>query len=250
MGRITETVKALIIVNVIFYIGSHLIGSNAFDYLSIWFPENNNFRYWQIFTHMFMHHPTFYMHIVFNMLGLWMFGTPLEKMWGRNRFLFFYFSSGLGAVILPYIIDYYTFNSVLSSLTEAGYNAESIVSLLNEGKFMPSWADVIGQGKLDSFTQIFMTNSLGASGAIMGLLVAFGISFPNAKLMLIFLPIPIKAKYFIPVLLGYEIISGFTGGVSVFGVNVGHWAHVGGALFGLIMAWYWKKNSFNNKRWN
>mgnify|MGYP000719439925 FL=1 len=82
----------------------------------------------------------------------------------------------------------------------------------------------------------------------MGLLAAYGVSFPNAKLMLIFLPVPISAKYFIPLILAYEIISGYTGGNSMFGVNVAHFAHVGGALTGLIIAWYWRKNQF--KRWN
>jgi membrane associated rhomboid family serine protease len=84
----------------------------------------------------------------------------------------------------------------------------------------------------------------------MGILVAFGMLFPNSKLMLIFLPIPIKAKIFIPLLLGYEIISGFTGGSSMFGFNVGHFAHVGGALTGFILMFFWKKNQFDKYRWN
>jgi membrane associated rhomboid family serine protease len=92
--------------------------------------------------------------------------------------------------------------------------------------------------------------SLGASGAIMGLLVGFGMLFPNTPLMLIFLPIPIKAKYFIPAVVLLDIILGFTGGSSIFGANIAHWAHVGGALTGLIIAWYWKKNNMNSHRWN
>jgi membrane associated rhomboid family serine protease len=199
---------------------------------------------------MFMHHPTFYMHILFNMLGIYMFGSPLEEMWGRNKFLFFYFSSGIGAVLLPLAIDYYQFSSSINLLVESGYNQSDVLSILNEEKYNPQWAEVLGDSKLKSFLTAFNTSSLGASGALMGLLVAFGLSFPNVGLMLIFLPIPIKAKYFIPVLLAYEVVSGFMGGSSIFGVNVAHWAHVGGALTGFIMAYYWKKNSFNNKRWN
>lgn len=250
MGRLTPTVKHLIIINVLLFIACKVVGPQAFDLLSIWFPENDKFHFWQVISHMFMHHPTFYMHILFNMLGIYMFGSPLEEMWGRNKFLFFYFSSGIGAVLLPLAIDYYQFSSSINLLVESGYNQSDVLSILNEEKYNPQWAEVLGDSKLKSFLTAFNTSSLGASGALMGLLVAFGLSFPNVGLMLIFLPIPIKAKYFIPVLLAYEVVSGFMGGSSIFGVNVAHWAHVGGALTGFIMAYYWKKNSFNNKRWN
>ncbi|HPF11715.1 MAG TPA: rhomboid family intramembrane serine protease [Flavobacteriaceae bacterium] len=250
MGRITDTVKHLIIINVLFFIGSKIFGNTAFDLLSLWFPENKNFHVWQIITHMFMHHPTFYFHIIFNMLGIYMFGSPLEQIWGKWRFLFFYFSCGIGAVLLPMAIDYYHFSDSLNLLLENGFDKAEILNVLNNGQYDTRWADVLGQDQLNQLLNLFNQNSLGASGALMGLLVAFGMYFPNAALMLIFLPIPIKAKYFIPLLLAYEIISGFTGGTSLFGINVGHWAHVGGALMGLVITYYWKKNSFNNRRWD
>ncbi len=250
MMRITETVKHLIIINVLVFIGCQVVGDKAFALLSMWFPENDNFQIWQIFTHMFMHHPTFYLHILFNMLGIWMFGSPLEQMWGRNKFLFFYFSCGLGAVLIPLLIDYVQFNSIISPLLADGLDKETLVSILNQEKYNPDWVKTIGESNWNSLQKIFYSNSLGASGALMGLLVAFGMSFPNAELMLIFLPIPIKAKYFIPLLLGYEVISGLTGGNSMFGVSVAHFAHVGGALTGFIIMWYWKKNQFNKNRWD
>lgn len=250
MGRLTNTVKHIIIINVLLFVACKVIGPRAFDLLSIWFPENDNFQFWQVISHMFMHHPTFYMHIIFNMLGVYMFGSPLEEMWGRNKFLFFYFSSGIGAVLLPMAIDYYNFNTGINMLVDSGLDRNNIMSILNEGKYNPGWASVMGEAKLQSFLTTFNTNSLGASGALMGLLVAFGLSFPNVSLMLLFLPIPIKAKYFIPALLAYEVISGFMGGASIFGVNVAHWAHVGGALTGFVMAYYWKRTSFNSTRWN
>ena len=248
MGRITETVKVLLIVNVLFFVGSLLTSSS--DLLSVWFIENDNFGYWQIVTHMFMHSQTFFPHIIFNMLALWMFGTPLEQMWGRNKFLFFYFSAGIGAHFFSLAIDYYQFNSALNILVESGFNKTEILALMNEGKYMPIWQDILSLDDYEKFARTFYGSSLGASGAVMGLLVAFGLSFPNVKLMLLFFPVPIKAKYFIPLIVGYDIIAGLSGGASIFGVNIGHWAHVGGALIGFIIAYYWKKNSFNQNRWD
>lgn len=199
---------------------------------------------------MFMHHKTFYPHIIFNMLGIWMFGSAVENYLGRNKFLFLYFSAGLGAVLLPWLIDSFSFSSLISPLIENGFDKDYILSTLNEGKVDTRWKDIIGQPNLEKLTRIFFSSSLGASGALMGLLVAFGMLFPNAKLMMIFLPIPIKAKIFIPLLLGYEIISGMTGGNSMFGVSVAHFAHVGGALTGFIIMYFWKKDQFNQNRWD
>ena len=88
MGRVTETVKVIIIINILFFVGSLI--TNSSDLFAVWYPENPNYGAWQILTHMFMHSQTFYLHIIFNMLGVWMFGSPLEQMWGRNKFLFFY----------------------------------------------------------------------------------------------------------------------------------------------------------------
>lgn len=240
-------VKHLIIINVLVFIGCKFLGDGVFDMLSIWFPENQNFKIWQVITHMFMHHPTFYMHIAFNMLGIWMFGSPLERMWGKWKFLFFYFSCGIGAVILPLLIDYYNFYSIINPVIESGFTKEQIVLALNDGRLNP---ELFSPENFEKLTRLFYSPSMGASGALMGLLVAFGMSFPNAELMLIFLPIPIKAKYFIPLLLCYEIISGITGGNSMFGVTIAHFAHLGGALIGFVMMWYWKKTQFNQNRWD
>ena len=263
MRGITDTVKHLIIINVVFWIGTLVVGEYGVvftEWFAMHFPMNDSFKPWQIITRMFMHASyvnmgngasIFILHILFNMLGIWMFGSPVEQMLGRNKFLLFYFSCGLGALILPLVIDYYNFYSITSTLVESGnYTMDSIVSILNEGKYYTEWDTIIGKDKVQTLVQTFNTSSLGASGALMGLLVAFGMSFPNSSLMLIFLPIPIKAKYFIPLLLGYEIISGLAGGSSMFGFSVGHFAHIGGALTGFLIMWYWKKNQFNKKRWD
>jgi len=248
MNRLTETIKHLIIINVIFFIALKFLGESVYNSFAIWFPENEKFKVWQVFTHMFMHHPTFYLHILMNMFGLWMFGTPLEQMWGKKKFLFFYFSAGLGAVLLPWLIDFYQFNSLIDQLVNNGFEKSDILQTLNEGKYQPIWSSIIGAEKLSDFNTIFFRSGVGASGCIMGLVAGFGINFPNAKMALIFLPVPIAAKYFIPVLLVYETLSGIFGWSSIFGINVAHFAHLGGALVGGIIAWYWKKNQF--KRYN
>ena len=248
MIRITETVKILIIINVLFFVGTMTLNDTAYHLFSEYFILHPSFQIWQPVTSMFMHFGP--MHLLFNMLGLWMFGGPLEQIWGRNKFLFFYFSCGLGSFLLSQGMDFYSFNTGLEGIVSAGFEKQEILVTLKDGLYNTGWVDILGQESFDGFMKIFNTRSAGASGAVMGLLVAFGMFHPNSSISPMFLPISIKAKYYIPVLLAYEIFSGFVGSSSLFGMNVGHWAHVGGALFGFVMAYYWKKNSFNSKRWN
>lgn len=114
---------------------------------------------------------------------------------------------------------------------------------------MTAWESILTPDDLDNFLSAFMTPSVGASGAIYGVLVAFGMMFPNAELMLLFFPVPVKAKYFIPGLIVVDLFSGLSG-TSIFGPGIAHFAHLGGALFGFIMVWYWKRNQFRNNRWD
>ncbi|MEM1121889.1 MAG: rhomboid family intramembrane serine protease [Bacteroidota bacterium] len=180
------------------------------DILALRFPEVPSFQPFQIITHMFMHGGL--MHILFNMFALWMFGSAVESVWGPKRFLFFYLAAGLGAALFTIGVDYYQYFS-----------------------------------DPQTFRYSLM---VGASGAIMGVLVAFGMLFPNAELMLLFFPVPVKAKYFIPVIVVMDIFSGITG-VSIFSPsNTAYWAHVGGALAGLIMVLFWRGTQFDNNRWN
>ena len=194
---------------------------------------------------MFMHGG--FMHILFNMYALWAFGSPLEQMWGRNKFLFFYFSAGIGAGLIYTAVNYFQFNSIYNDLISIGVGPEDIQNLLESGRYNSAILEQIPEKKLSGIYQIYNTPAVGASGAIYGVLVAFGMSFPNAKLALIFLPVPIAAKYFIPVLIGLDLFSGVTG-FSIFGGGIAHFAHVGGAVIGFVMMKYWQKNQFN--RWN
>ncbi|MGB5242500.1 MAG: rhomboid family intramembrane serine protease [Lutimonas sp.] len=245
MGRITDAVKHLIIINVIFFAAGPLLGSNLSEWLALYFPKNDHFGFWQFVTHMFMHGS--FMHILFNMYALWAFGTPLEQMWGRNKFLFFYFSAGIGAGIIYTLVNYYQFNGVYQDLLQIGLSEGDIQQMLLSGQYNSNILTQITEKQISNFYQIYHTPAVGASGAIYGVLVAFGMSFPNAKLALIFLPVPISAKYFIPVLIALDLFSGVTG-FSLFGGGIAHFAHVGGAIIGFAIMQYWKKNQFN--RWN
>lgn len=247
MGRLTDVIKHLIIINVIFFLATQTLGDQMYQWFSLWFPENENFQLWQLVSHMFMHGG--FMHIAFNMYALYAFGTPLEQMWGKNKFLFFYFSAGIGAALIHTGVNYFYFNQGLDAIVNSGVSKEQVMGIVAEGKYMPDWYNVASKSTIDNFLSVYNTPAVGASGAIYGILVAFGMMFPNAELMMIFLPIPIKAKYFIPVLIGIDLFSGLTG-YSLFGGGIAHFAHIGGAIFGFIMMWYWKKNQFNNNRWN
>ncbi len=246
--QMTNTVKQLLIINVIFFIGSQFV-TIAEPLFSLYYPENPNFKYWQFITHMFMHGNL--MHIFFNMFALYSFGSTLEHFWGAKKFIFFYISCGLGAVLVHQGINYYYFHKGLDLLIENGQDKVEILKILSQGKINPDWQNLIPLDDFNNFASSYFTNVVGASGAIYGLLIAFAFMFPNAELGLMFIPIPIKAKYFVPIfMILYDGLFGIFG--SSIGVisNVAHFAHIGGALTGFLMMWYWKKNSFNKNRWD
>jgi len=236
MNRMTDAVKHLIIVNVVVFIATFVLKMGFSDSLALYFPENPNFGYWQYLTHMFVHGGV--MHIVFNMYALFAFGTPLEQIWGRNKFLFFYFSAGLGAGLIYTAVNYFQFNSAFQELMQTGISSSEIYNAMDGSKMYQNEV-------LQKINSIYSTPALGASGALYGILVAFGMTFPNSKLALIFFPVPIAAKYFIPLI----ILGDLFFGVTKYSVgNVAHFAHIGGAIIGFIIAFYWRQNQF--KRWN
>ncbi len=250
MIRLTNTVKHLLIINVLMFVGTLTIGNGQlfFQYFALYFPKNDLFQPWQILTHIFMHGGLF--HIFFNMFALWMFGTAVEQIFGSKKFIIFYILSGLGAATLQLAVMYFQFNSNLDVLLAEGLNKTEILNILNQGRYNTRWEAILGDVKLGEFVRSFNTTMVGASGAIMGVLVAFGMLFPNSKLMLIFLPIPIKAKYFIPGIIILDLISALTGQSFFSPSNTAYIAHVGGALTGFLLMYFWKKNQFDKYRWN
>jgi membrane associated rhomboid family serine protease len=230
--NMTPVVKQLLIINIIFFIGSQLVPV-SYEYLA-----------------MFMHGGI--MHIAFNMIAMVSFGSALEHFWGGKKFLFFYISCGLGSALLHTAVNYYSFQDTMNVLIENGYQKADIMKLLNEGRIDTRWQELVSVSQFNGFTSAYIGTVVGASGAIYGLLTAFAFMFPNAELALMFIPIPIKAKYFVPGLLAVDLFLGFKGG-SIFGgggTGIAHFAHIGGAITGFLMMLYWKKNQFNKNRWN
>ena len=163
MGRITEAIKHLIIITVIFFAIPQLMQLDLNQYFALYFPKNENFRIWQYVTHIFMHGG--FMHIAFNMYALWAFGTPLEQMWGRNKFLFFYFSAGIGAGIIYTLVNYYQFNSIYEQLINMGISGSDIQAILDSGRYNDAIISLSNE-EMSKFYSLYHTPAIGASGAV------------------------------------------------------------------------------------
>ncbi len=204
MPPITYVVKHLLIINVVLYFGSTYLFPLAKDALAMYYPTTDFFKVWQVVTHMFMHAD--FNHLFFNMFALYMFGSALEAYFGPKRFLSYYMLCGLGAAAL----------------------------------YMSIWA--LEVQSLESYQYQEFVNTpnrvLGASGAVFGLLAGFGTLFPESRIMLLFPPIPMKAKYFVLIFAGLEFFLG----ISRLNPGVAHFAHLGGALFGFLIILYWRKS--------
>lgn len=251
MERISKTVLHLIIINTIILIATefNLIPNvNLRGLLGLHYYENPNFHWWQYLSYMFMHGD--FTHLLFNMYALWAFGTPLENIWGRNKFLFFYFSCGVGAALLHTGVNYFYIHQTLNDLSGMGVTITDLTNTINTGTYPTVWTEYASKEDINNMASTFVSTAVGASGAIYGILVAFGMFFPDAKLMLFFIPYPIAARYFIPILVALDLIMGFVGGITIFGGNIAHFAHVGGALIGFLIMLYWKKHSFDKNRWD
>lgn len=229
-------VKNLIIINVAMLILAELLrlmsGINLNGILGLYFPESEFFRGWQVVTHMFMHGG--FIHLLFNMFALWMFGRVLEQVWGPKRFLMYYLITGLGAAFFFELVQYIQYTKVMAVITP-----EQLQLVYDSG------SEAITQGRNFADDQMGKLNSIlnvpvvGASGAVYGVLLAFGMLFPNTQLMFIFPPVPVKAKY---VVIGYAAIELYLAITSP-GSNVAHAAHLGGMIFGYILIRYWRKTT-------
>jgi membrane associated rhomboid family serine protease len=235
-NTIPPVVKNLIIINALMLFITYILSLRGFDLanlLGLHYVQSPNFKPYQLVTHMFMHGGL--MHLVFNMFALWMFGRVLESVWGPRRFFIFYFVTGIGAAVFYSLVNFIEFQYIASKLSP-----ETVQMVMNNG------AELLNQGQnyVDSpgkLNLLLNVPTVGASGAVFGILLGFGMLFPNTELMLLFPPIPIKAKYFVMIYGAIELFSGITGA----GGNVAHFAHLGGMLFGFIMIKYWNKSTRN-----
>jgi len=231
MNRLTDVVKHLLIINVIMFICFHLTPLSKYsDLLTLYFPASQEFKPFQIVSHMFMHaSPT---HILFNMMSLFFLGPMVEQNLGSKRFLIFYLVCGFAAFLLHIGIDYMSYSQLVGAL-----DAESINSVIAEGRNLlnsgRNWTGEVGE-----LNSIVNRGMVGASGAIMGVFIAFGLLFPDIKLMLIFPPIPMKAKYLMILMVCIDLFSGISG----FRPGIANWAHLGGAIMGFILISIWGKN--------
>lgn len=226
-NELPVVVKNLLIINGLLFLATISLNNLGIDLVKIFGLhqfQSNDFRPHQIITHLFMHGS--FTHLFFNMFALWMFGKILENIWGQKKFLIYYMITGIGAAAIHLIFCQYQIINISNQIPE-------LVNIAIEGKYNPS----IPLSK--KLTQLIITPTVGASGAVFGLLLAFGMLFPNALLYLYF-AIPIKAKYFV---IGYGLIELYAGISNNPADNVAHFAHLGGMIFGYFLIKYWKKDT-------
>ena len=246
LNNIPQVTKNLLILNVLLFILSHVLIGKGIDlgqYLGAHYFNSAFFQPYQIITHMFMHSLNDFTHILFNMLLLVMFGSHLERLWGPKRFFIFYFASGLGAIVLYNSIGVWELMELKNSLIGMGYDMEVLNNKVTNGYFDKIELLTPESGTdLQRFVDLTYSNMIGASGALFGVLAGFGVLFPNTQLMLLFPPIPIKAKYLIGAYLLFEIYSS----IKVMNDQVAHLAHVGGAIVGIIIVLVWRRTDRKN----
>ncbi|MEY3399248.1 MAG: hypothetical protein RL220_1842 [Bacteroidota bacterium] len=229
LERMPLVVKNIVIINVLLFLASQVI-PGLYPLLSGHYFISPDFAPWQVVSHMFMHGGI--AHIFFNMFGVVVFGSVLEQIWGPKRFLTYYLLSGLGAFALHMFINFLEIRSLAELIGEEGY-----AEVLRRGKELMDTGYVFTDRNMQNLNYAIHTGMVGASGCLFGLLIAFGVLFPNLELMLLFPPIPIKAKWFV---LGYGAIEILLAIRNAEGDNVAHFAHIGGMLFGYLILKYWQ----------
>jgi len=235
-----STTNRLIAINVlVFFVMQNIFGDQRSGFeLAFWL--NPDFEIWQIVSSTFLHGGLG--HLAFNMLALWSFGRVLERVFGGRRFLIFYLACGVGASLLHLAVSYYQFQIIYQQLISIGFSdveMQNAISTFSVNSSSVEFSEEIKQQFYDLWS-LYGSAVVGASGSIYGVLVAFALLFPNFKIVLLFLPVPIAAKYFVPVLLLIDLTAGLTG-ITIFGNNIAHFAHIGGAIIGFILVQYWLK---------
>ena len=234
--NLPPVVKNIIMINVLmllaYYAAASVLGINLNAILGLYFPKSENFMPVQIVTHIFMHGGLW--HLFFNMYALFIFGQILETTWGPKRFFIYYMTCGLGAALIHesvIAIQYYNLTELMDP-DQVQMVIEEGSALFNEGKLFTN-------DSMQELQRLLNTPTVGASGAVFGILLAFGVLFPNTQLMLLIPPMPIKAKYFVLIYGAIELYLA----VTQPGSNIAHAAHLGGMLFGYLLIRYWRKTT-------
>ncbi|WP_233131541.1 rhomboid family intramembrane serine protease [Tenacibaculum holothuriorum] len=224
-------------INLIMFITPTLLNLDLTNITNLHYPLNPMFGMWQYFTSIFMHGS--WGHLIFNMLGLWMFGSSVEQFLGKTKFLFLYLSAGIGAGLIFTLIDYIQFQQIYTIFTEAGLLKSEIITILEKGSTNdPRVIQSITQEQFNQIGLIYNKVLLGASGAVFGIFSASAVFFPNSKTLVFPIPFPIPMKVLIISLVLSDL---FLGTFSLPGDNIARFAHVGGAIIGFIISWYWTK---------
>jgi membrane associated rhomboid family serine protease len=234
--NLPPVVKNIILINVLMllvdYAAKSVFGVDLTMVLGLYFPKSEQFMPLQIVTHMFMHGG--FWHIFFNMYALYIFGQVLENVWGPKRFFIYYIVCGLGAAFTHETVIAFQYAHLAQSLSP-----DSLHTVLNEGTALFRQSQLFTDPDMQKLQLLLNTPTVGASGAVFGILLAFGVLFPNTQLMLLFPPIPIRAKYFVLIYGGIELFMA----VTQPGSNIAHAAHLGGMLFGFLLIKYWRKTT-------
>ena len=212
MSNVPTAVKNIIIINALVMIMTALNENFMVEKFALFYPTSPFFHWWQPLTHMFMHGG--FGHLIFNMYTLWIFGSQLERVWGAKKFLLFYFVTGLGAALVHTGVEWIQVQNWLSEAAAGSYAAQMSIHTLK------------------------MTPTVGASGAIYGVLMGYAMLYPDSIMSLVFPPISMKAKWFVLIFGAIELFTGVTG----VGGNIAHFAHLGGLIFGYLLMMYWRKN--------
>jgi membrane associated rhomboid family serine protease len=245
MSSVPVVTKNLIFINAILWAATFVLrrfGIHLENILGLHYFASDSFNLSQILTYGFMHDPLNPAHVFFNMFGVFMFGRVLEQVWGPKRFLLFYIVTGIGAALMQELTWYIE----MRPLIEAANNFGTTANMTPFFKYLQLPADaVFSMEQVVQAKQVIFNslNTIGASGSVFGILLGFGMLFPNAPLFLMFIPIPIKAKYMV---IGYGLIELFAGVANFSGDNVAHFAHLGGMVFGYFLIIYWKKKGIGN----
>ena len=241
MNNIPTVTKNLLIINILVFATDYILktryGIDLDNLFGLHFFLSSDFHLWQPFTYMFMHGG--FEHVFFNMFAVWMFGRILEQIWGPKRYLFYYLVCGLGAGLCQELLMLFNYLNLTSSMSP-----EAVAMVLREGggvlQMHMNYTDV----QMAGLNMAVNLPTVGASGAVYGILLAFGMLFPNEQMFIFPLPFPIKAKYFV---IGYAVIELLLGIANRPGDSIAHFAHLGGMLFGFLLIMYWYKKRKNEQ---